>query len=187
MFRHQCTRCNPAGVFQFYFEALDANIKYLRRGEVEGRSRFCCQWCMLNISRPILPLFSIIHPFSPLLPPQMISNLTWTNPPPCNLMTCGKQCFQLLFQSTIVVQHAQIFKREHCHRDSNMLVSSQTPPISLDNHSFGTHRWKDSSASSSSVRNDLSTWHIQAYFMTSIFLISFSRFQLIYNGPFNLI
>ena len=187
MFRHQRTRCNPAGVFQFYFEALDAYINYLRRGEVEGRSRFCCQWCMLDVGRPILPLFSVIHPFSPLSPPRTISNLTWTNPPPCNPMMCGKQCFQLLFQSTIFMQHAQIFKCGHHHRDSNMLVSSQTPPISLDNHSFGTHCWKDSSASSSSVHNDLSTWHVQAYFYNLHFLISFSWFQLIYDSPSNLI
>ena len=39
----------------------------------------------------------------------------------------------------------------HRHRDSTMSVSSQGPPISLYNRSFGTHRRNDSSASSSSV------------------------------------
>ena len=43
------------------------------------------------------------------------------------------------------------FSRGHRKRDSNMSVSSQAPPISLYNRSFGTHRRNDSSASSSSV------------------------------------
>ena len=48
-------------------------------------------------------------------------------------------------------QQQQSFTRGHRHRDSNMSVSSQGPPISLYNRSFGTHRRNDSSASSSSV------------------------------------
>jgi serine/arginine repetitive matrix protein 2 len=45
----------------------------------------------------------------------------------------------------------QSFTHGHRHRDSNMSVSSQAPPISLYNRSFATHRRNDSSASSSSV------------------------------------
>jgi serine/arginine repetitive matrix protein 2 len=45
----------------------------------------------------------------------------------------------------------QSFTLGHHHRDSTMSVSSQGPPISLYNRSFGTHRRNDSSASSSSV------------------------------------
>ena len=48
-------------------------------------------------------------------------------------------------------QHRHSFTRGHRHRDSNMSVSSQAPPISLYNRSFGTHRRNDSNASSSSV------------------------------------
>ena len=47
--------------------------------------------------------------------------------------------------------HRHSFIRGHRQRDSNMSVSSQAPPISLYNRSFGAHRRNDSSASSSSV------------------------------------
>ena len=55
------------------------------------------------------------------------------------------------FRAPLSQQHGQPFTRGHRHRDSNMSVSSQAPPISLYNRSFGTHRRNDSSASSSSV------------------------------------
>ena len=55
------------------------------------------------------------------------------------------------FKAPSSQQHGQSFTRGHRHRDSNMSISSQAPPISLYNRSFGTHRRNDSSASSSSV------------------------------------
>jgi serine/arginine repetitive matrix protein 2 len=55
------------------------------------------------------------------------------------------------FRAPSSQQHGQSFTRGHRHRDSTMSVSSQGPPISLYNRSFGTHRRNDSSASSSSV------------------------------------
>ena len=55
------------------------------------------------------------------------------------------------FRAPLSQQHAPSFTRGHRHRDSNMSVSSQAPPVSLYNRSFGTHRRNDSSASSSSV------------------------------------
>ena len=55
------------------------------------------------------------------------------------------------FRAPLPQQQGQSFTRGHRHRDSNMSVSSQGPPISLYNRSFGTHRRNDSSASSSSV------------------------------------
>jgi serine/arginine repetitive matrix protein 2 len=55
------------------------------------------------------------------------------------------------FRAPMSQPHGQSFTRGHRHRDSNMSVSSQGPPISLYNRSFGTHRRNDSSASSSSV------------------------------------
>jgi hypothetical protein len=48
-------------------------------------------------------------------------------------------------------QYGQSFTHGRRHRDSTMSVSSQGPPISLYNRSFGIHRRNDSSASSSSV------------------------------------
>jgi serine/arginine repetitive matrix protein 2 len=55
------------------------------------------------------------------------------------------------FRAPVPQQQGQSFTRGHRHRDSTMSVSSQGPPISLYNRSFGTHRRNDSSASSSSV------------------------------------
>jgi hypothetical protein len=55
------------------------------------------------------------------------------------------------FYFKVPQQHRHSFTRGHRRRDSNMSVSSQAPPISLYNRSFGTHRRNDSSASSSSV------------------------------------
>ncbi|KAF8814601.1 hypothetical protein BYT27DRAFT_7249906 [Phlegmacium glaucopus] len=55
------------------------------------------------------------------------------------------------FRAPLPQQYGHSFTRGHRHRDSNMSVSSQAPPISLYNRSFGTHRRNDSSASSSSV------------------------------------
>ena len=55
------------------------------------------------------------------------------------------------FRAPSSQQHGQSFIHGHHHRDSNMSVSSQAPPISLYNCSFSTHRQNDSSASSSSV------------------------------------
>ena len=59
--------------------------------------------------------------------------------------------FSFYFKAPSSQQHGQSFTRGHRHRDSNMSVSSQAPPINLYNHSFGTHRRNDSSVSSSSV------------------------------------
>lgn len=55
------------------------------------------------------------------------------------------------FKAPSSQSHGHSFTRGHRHRESNMSVSSQAPPISLYNRSFGTHRRNDSSASSSSV------------------------------------
>ena len=55
------------------------------------------------------------------------------------------------FRAPLSQQNGQSFTRGHRHRDSSVSVSSQAPPISLYNRSFGTHRRNDSSASSSSV------------------------------------
>jgi serine/arginine repetitive matrix protein 2 len=43
------------------------------------------------------------------------------------------------FRAPLSQPHGQSFTRGHRHRDSNMSVSSQAPPISLYNRSFGTH------------------------------------------------
>jgi hypothetical protein len=55
------------------------------------------------------------------------------------------------FRAPSSQQQGQSFTRGHRHRDSTMSVSSQGPPVSLYNRSFGTHRRNDSTASSSSV------------------------------------
>jgi len=55
------------------------------------------------------------------------------------------------FRPPLPQQNGHSFTRGHRHRDSNMSVSSQAPPVSLSDRSFGTHRRNDSSASSSSV------------------------------------
>jgi len=55
------------------------------------------------------------------------------------------------FKAPSSQQHGHSFTRGHRHRDSNMSVSSQAPPISRYNRSFGNHRQNDSNASSSSV------------------------------------
>ena len=55
------------------------------------------------------------------------------------------------FKAPSSQQHRHSFIRGHRHRDSNMSVSSQGPPNSRYNRTFGSHRRNDSSASSSSV------------------------------------
>ncbi|KAF8060726.1 hypothetical protein FPV67DRAFT_304096 [Lyophyllum atratum] len=45
----------------------------------------------------------------------------------------------------------QSFSRGHRRHESNMSISSQAPPVSLYNRSFGTHRRNDSSSSAQSV------------------------------------
>ena len=55
------------------------------------------------------------------------------------------------FRAPSSQQHGHSFTRGHRQRDSNISVSSQAPPISRYNRSFGTHRRNDSNISSSSV------------------------------------
>jgi len=79
--------------------------------------------------------------------------------------------------------------RGHRRRESNVSVSSQAPPISLYNRSFGQHRRNDSSASASSVamsyakygaNSGISTWarHCKDLSMDSVM----SDFSAVHPG-----